>query len=149
MLRKKIRPNLSYIEDWLLLGLIIYIALIVGSTLPITTLNWWQTLIPVVVFLLIAVISWTHLYFIHKRVPSFDIVDLVISIVLAVLAVVFFLVEYNLSPDSYWLTHSLWHIFAALSQLYLLESRNKNQSGLWVLIPETLLPQHRITLVRK
>lgn len=133
--RRKIKPNTTFAEDWIIYSIAITVAIMVGIVNNFEALTWLQIVLVLIPILVIVTMGWVHLYVVLHQKPEFDVIDLIISIVLALIGVFFFFVEYRLSPGTYWITHSLWHIFAGLSQLYLLESRNKKRSGCWVLLP--------------
>lgn len=132
---EKIKPNMTFVEDWIIYSIVLTTAILVGIVNNFEALTWLQIVLILVPIIVVVIIGWVHLYVVLHQKPEFDVIDLITSIVLALIGAFFFLVEYRLTPGTYWITHSLWHIFGGLSQLYLIESRNKKRSGCWVLLP--------------
>lgn len=68
------------------------------------------------------------------RYLPWDMRDFAIGFGLGVVAISLFVVESFLNSSWYWITHSLWHVFAALSAVFLLDCRSRKSWGLRTLV---------------
>jgi hypothetical protein len=128
-----IKPNVSYVEDWIIFGTITAIGLLVGEINNFDSLSWLQVGVILFIYGVILGIGWTILFVQYGKKPEFDVIDLIFFVIFGLIAIFFFLIEYLLPASSYGYTHSLWHIFGSLALLYAIESRNKTVSGIWVI----------------
>lgn len=64
-----------------------------------------------------------HFYIKHGIVTGFKSFDFFFGLALSVLAAILMLVQDHLPSSTYWLTHSIWHVFAALGQWLLLRAK--------------------------
>jgi len=85
----------------------------------------------------------TRLVFVSERIQNnywgeyyanWNRVNFIVGTIFAILAVGFFIVEDYISKDYYWITHSLWHILAALAQVFYLDIRSKKRTGMAALL---------------
>jgi len=127
-----VKVDNTFIEDWLIISIGIYVAICVSQN-NFTALTFLQMAMLLGVVCAIVVFGWIYLYMNFHLVPHYDAKDLVISLIWAILAITLFLVADYLPPFTYWITHSIWHIFGSTAQLYLLEMRNFRKSGWFVL----------------
>lgn len=123
-----IQPDMSYIEDWIIFCSILYNSISVSEN-EFNPLTYTQLGIGIGVIWAVVIIGWIYNYITFKISPYFDVKDLIIALILAVIGVFLFIIEDYIPSSTYWITHTLWHIFAAVSQLYLLEARNFKKSG--------------------
>jgi hypothetical protein len=127
-----VKPDMTYVEDYFIYLSVLYNAISVYTN-GFTSLTIIQLIILLGITILILVLGWTYIYSYYHIYPHYDTIDLIISIILATIGIILFLVADYLPVSSYWITHSLWHIFVSFSNLYLLEARNFRKSGWSVL----------------
>jgi hypothetical protein len=77
----------------------------------------------IVAAVVIGVIGRTILYNWYNIQIIFNKRFLLASVVFGILAMIPFIVEGALDPSSYWITHSLWHLLAAVALLCVVEAR--------------------------
>jgi hypothetical protein len=128
-------PNLSYLEDWFLYSIVLITCLLVGPVNGNKSLTYLQIGVILGVLLLMAFLSWWIHYLKTGELPLFDAKDMILSAVFASVGIGLFISEGFLSAPTYWLTHTFWHVTAAIAQLFLLESRNYVHSGWNSLFP--------------
>jgi hypothetical protein len=70
----------------------------------------------------------------YKKIyEKYNKVNIIVGIILAFIAIMFFVIEDYMDPKFYWITHVLWHTFAAFSALFLFDSRSKTRTGMFSL----------------
>lgn len=126
--------NVAWIENWLIYGYGILITFfLVQSDASFGVFLWWVVSLTVS-SVAIAVISLIAIAIRCGPLPKMDWQDFFIAVLFGVLGISFFVVEDKMGRDFYWVSHSLWHVFASFAQFYLLESRDLEYSGFDALI---------------
>jgi hypothetical protein len=127
---KKISIKLNFIEDYLLLCYFGFIYITLSSTVFCSN-NYIMPLfigliISSIIITIIGNIIVTKCLEINKNYFNRQITF--IGFFLVSISLALFIVGDYLPTSSYWVTHSLWHIFGALSQLVLLNIRNRSNT---------------------
>ncbi len=80
-------------------------------------------------------IFWLQAYFQYNLKPKFDYIDLSLGLFLTIASVILVSTQ-KIAPDSaFWVIHSIWHVGIAVGQFYLMDSRNKEHSGIGMFAP--------------
>lgn len=125
--RQIIKPNHQYIENVLLLGLA------VGIAVHLLTLG--EPTLPVLIGLVggcmfLIGVSWWWLWWKFSIKPRLDWLDLFIMLVLMGCGIPLYFFGHKAGSAYYWVIHAIWHVLMAMGQFYLLETRSLVHSGL-------------------
>lgn len=115
-----VRHSLRHIEQMMLLGYGFLIAILLA--LGFNSFVAFGVVGGSVSVIVLAAVLYN--YSVYEIRPHFDWPDLVIALVLLATGSTLFIVQEFMSPQLYWIVHSIWHVLAAVGQLYLLDSRN-------------------------
>lgn len=127
-----ILEDYRFIENYVLCFYFWTIFLLLDSTL-LCTGNFTMVLFLAIISssILIAIVG--HCIIIEsitdrRRFAKFNKINTAVGFTLVLIAAFFFVIEDYMDKRYYWITHSLWHIFASLAQLVLLDARNQKRT---------------------
>lgn len=129
---KKLLKKIRFIEDYILLCYFGAIYLILNSTILCSGKKLFLVFIIFIISsLFIAIVG----HFIILKIAgkntymTYNRTNLFIGFTLAAIAILFFFIEDYMNKKYYWIFHSLWHIIASISQIFLLDARTNTRTG--------------------
>jgi hypothetical protein len=114
-----LKPNAVGLET---LYVCVY-AYLIGICLLISYPNTTFSASVTVSGLIVACSLGAYYYLKFGMIVYFDTVGFCFGLLLSVIAVILILIQDHISNETYWLTHSVWHVCAALGQFFLLKSK--------------------------
>jgi hypothetical protein len=130
-------PRYAYLERYylyvnallcVLIGIESYFAAKYGTVSPhewvSASISDSQEYVPLVLSVAAFVMAqWLYVSLVHRLVPMYDWPDLLLGLLFQAGGLVLYWQQERQPAEYYWIIHSLWHLFSALGQYWLLESR--------------------------